>query len=361
MATPRPNLLFSLAAFVIIVAGMRAASGLFVPFLLSVFIAVISFPLLDWLHERGVPQWLALLTVIFGVACVGMAISMVVNSSIVDFSQSLPVYEAKLRAMTTDMLAWLGKLGIDLPREGLHSMFDLTASIGLASRLLMSINSMLSNAFLILLTVSFILLEAWNIPGKLRIALPEASHTLHYLSNLSASVRKYIGIKAAVSLGTGIVIGLWLVVIGVDFALLWGLLACLLNFVPTVGSIIAGVPAVLLALIQGGPGLALLAAAGYLSTNMVMGNIVEPRILGRGLGLSALVVFLSLVFWGWVFGPIGMLLSVPLTMVAKVALEASESTRWMAILMGPSQAAIRASADELPAELPGEPPAPTQK
>ena len=144
------------------------------------------------------------------------------------------------------------------------------------------------------------------------------------------------------------VIGLWLLVLGIDFALLWGLLACLLNFVPTVGSIIAGVPAVLLALIQGGPGLAAATAAGYLATNLVMGNIIEPKVMGRGLGLSALVIFLSLIFWGWVFGPIGMLLSVPLTMIAKVALEAGESTRWMAIMMGASNEVIAESADEEP-------------
>ena len=348
MSTTRPNLLIPIAAFVIIVAGMRAASGLFVPFLLSVFIAVISFPLLDWLHERGIPRWLALLIVIFGVASVGLAMSMVVNSSISDFSESLPGYQAKLRDQTGTLLTWLSNHGIKLPRDGLQSMFDPAASIGLASRLLLSINSMLSNAFLILLTVSFILLEAWNIPEKLKIALPDSNRSLQYMGNLSANVRKYIGIKAIVSLATGVVIGLWLLVLGIDFALLWGLLACLLNFVPTVGSIIAGVPAVLLALIQGGPGLAAATAAGYLATNLVMGNIIEPKVMGRGLGLSALVIFLSLIFWGWVFGPIGMLLSVPLTMIAKVALEAGESTRWMAIMMGASNEVIAESADEEP-------------
>lgn len=122
---------------------------------------------------------------------------------------------------------------------------------------------------------------------------------------------------------------------GIDYALLWGVLAFLLNFVPNIGSIIAAVPAVLLALIQLGPFSALMTAMGYLIANMVMGNIIEPRYMGKGLGLSTLVVFLSLVFWGWVLGPVGMLLSVPLTMLMKIALESSDETRWLAILMGP--------------------------
>jgi predicted PurR-regulated permease PerM len=116
---------------------------------------------------------------------------------------------------------------------------------------------------------------------------------------------------------------------------LWGLVAFLFNFVPNIGSIIAAVPALLLALVQLGPGPALAAGAGYLVVNIVMGNVVEPRFMGRGVGLSTLVVFLSLVFWGWVLGPVGMLLSVPLTMVVKLALEANPETRWIAVLIGP--------------------------
>ncbi|MDP7389373.1 MAG: AI-2E family transporter, partial [Pseudomonadales bacterium] len=130
---------------------------------------------------------------------------------------------------------------------------------------------------------------------------------------------------------------LW--VLGVDFPLLWGLLAMLLNFIPTIGSIIAAVPPGMLAIVQAGPGTAVAVAFGFIMINMVMGNVLEPRFMGRGLGLSTLVVFLSLVLWGWLLGPIGMLLSVPLTMTAKIALEANPQTSWIAYLLGPPEPA----------------------
>ena len=136
------------------------------------------------------------------------------------------------------------------------------------------------------------------------------------------------------SLLTGVVIALWLWFLNVDYAVLWGLMAFLFNFVPNIGSIIAAVPAVLLALIDPGPVAAFYAACGYLVVNVIIGNVIEPRVMGKGLGLSTLVVFLSLVFWGWVFGPVGMLLSVPLTMIVKIVLEEHPETNWIAVLLG---------------------------
>jgi predicted PurR-regulated permease PerM len=137
------------------------------------------------------------------------------------------------------------------------------------------------------------------------------------------------------SLATGIAVFILLVVVGVNYAVLWGLLAFFLNYVPNIGSIIAAIPAVLLALIQLGFVESVIVAAGFVIINLLVGNVIEPRFMGRGLGLSTLVVFLSLIFWGWVLGPVGMLLSVPLTMTAKIALDSREETRWIATLLGP--------------------------
>jgi predicted PurR-regulated permease PerM len=152
-------------------------------------------------------------------------------------------------------------------------------------------------------------------------------------------IKQYISIKTSMSLLTGAIIAVWLKFLGVDYPLLWGLLAFFFNYVPNIGSIIAAVPAVLLAFIQIDPAHAAYAAAGYLVVNGVIGNLIEPRIMGRGLGLSTLVVFLSLMFWGWVLGPVGMLLSVPLTMIGKIALESSNETRPLAILLGSESSA----------------------
>jgi len=151
-----------------------------------------------------------------------------------------------------------------------------------------------------------------------------------FLQNLG----RYLGIKTAVSIVTGLIVGVMTWAIGLDFPLLWGMLAFLLNYIPTIGSIIAAVPAVMLALIQLGPAEAATTAMGFVGINLVFGNIIEPRLMGFGVGISPLVIFVGLIFWGWVFGPVGMLLSVPLTMTLKLALESDERTQWIAILLG---------------------------
>jgi predicted PurR-regulated permease PerM len=147
-------------------------------------------------------------------------------------------------------------------------------------------------------------------------------------------VRHYLAIKTWISLATGFLVTVFLVSIGLDYAILWGVLAFMLNYIPTLGSIIAAVPAILLAYIQLGGGWAVGVTAGYLAVNLIMGNLIEPRVMGQGLGLSTLVVFLSLLFWGWVLGPVGMVLSVPLTVTLRIALESRQETRWIAVLLG---------------------------
>ena len=143
-------------------------------------------------------------------------------------------------------------------------------------------------------------------------------------------------IKSIVSAATGALVAFCLWVIGVDYPLMWGMLAFAFNFIPTIGSIIAAVPPVLLALVQLGPGSALAVAVCYIVLNLTIGNVVEPRFMGKGLGLSTMVVFFSLLFWGWVFGPIGMLLSVVLTIIIRIMLESSEETKKWALLLGPN-------------------------
>ena len=206
--------------------------------------------------------------------------------------------------------------------------------MSLAADLVKRMGSALSNIALILLTVTFILLEASSFPIKLRSVLGDPQRAFPQVTRFVNDIRSYVIIKTIISLIAGVTIGLWLFILGVDFPVLWGFLAFLLHFVPNLGQIIAGVPAVLLTLLQLGPGPAALAAAGYLVVGFTLGNVVEPRLMGRKLGLSTLVVFLSLVFWGSVLGPIGVILCVPFTMTLKFAFESSASTRWIAELLG---------------------------
>lgn len=343
------SLLLTAAAFVVVVAGLKAAQGLVNPFLLAVFVAVISAPPLLWLEARGLARGAALVIVIGAVVAALAGLSAVAGASIDDFSRNLPYYGERLEAR----LAFAGEalrglapgLGSVLPAPaagegtggGAAGGLDLNPAwvLEFAGELFNGLGAVLTDAFLILLTVVFILLEASSFSGKLSaIAGGAKGRARAGFDAFAATVRRYLAIKSLMSLGTGLAVGAWLWLLGVDYPVLWGLLAFLLNYVPTIGSVIAAVPAVLLAFVQLGPGAALWSAAGYLFVNVLFGNVVEPRFMGRGLGLSPLVVFLSLVFWGWVLGPVGMFLSVPLTITAKIALATGDDTRWLAVLLG---------------------------
>ena len=329
------KILLTVAAFVVVVAGMSAAKVILVPFLLAAFIAIISAPPLFWLQRKGLPTWLALVIVIIGVLFIGLLVAYLVGSSVKDFSTDLPVYEAKLKQQTALIVDWLGKLGLNISGLALTKIFNPGAVMKLVAVLLNSLGNVLANGFLILMTVIFMLLEASSFPAKLRTVLIDPQSSLTRLDTFISNMKHYMAIKTLISFVTGIFITIWLTIIGVDYPLLWGLLAFALNYVPNIGSIIAAIPAVLLAIIQLGLMRALFAAVGYIVINILMGSVVEPRFMGRGLGLSTLVVFLSLLFWGWILGPVGMLLSVPLTITAKIALDSRDDTRWIAVLLGP--------------------------
>lgn len=338
------RLLPTLAALVIIIAGLKAASALLVPFLLAIFISIICAGPFHWLQQRRVPAPLALLLVIAVVMLAGLLLLTLVGTSINDFSRDLPLYQEKLRAQTTALFDWLGGFGLKISKQVLLNLFDPGAVMQYSASMLAKAGGVLTNSFLILLTVIFILFEAAGMPAKLKAALPDADGSLASLEKFTGGVRQYLAIKTLVSFATGLAVTLGLLLLGLDYALLWGVLAFLLNYVPNIGSIIAAVPAVLLAMVQLGPLRALLVASIYLAVNVIMGNAVEPRLMGRRLNLSSLVVFISLVFWGWVLGPVGMLLSVPLTMIVKIALEVNAATRWLAILLS----------SDVPAKIPHE-------
>lgn len=328
------NLLITAAALVVVIAGMQAATSLLVPFLLAAFIAIICLPPLNWLTRHNISAVIAVLMITLILLLFGGLVGAFVGASVADFSHNLPNYQARLNDQTSSLLAWLASFGLDLNSQLLRDNLDPSAAMGMAGKLLSGLGNALANTFLIVLTVIFLLIEATALPNKWAV-MGKNAPTTEGFGKFLASVNAYMAIKGWVSLATGLIISIWLTVLNVDYPLLWGLLAFLFNFVPNIGSIIAAIPAVLLALVQLGPGVALGAGAGYLAVNIIMGNVVEPRFMGKGVGLSTLVVFISLVFWGWVLGPVGMLLSVPLTMVIKLALETRQDTRWIAVLLGP--------------------------
>jgi len=323
----------TVAAIFIIFAGVKTAANILVPFLLSLFIAIICNPLVAKASQFKIPKAISVIIVIGIFVTIALSLAGLVGKSLNELSGLIPQYRLQLQSQFTWLTAFLAEYNIQISSAILLEYFDPAAAMGMAANMLSGFGSVMANLFLIILTVVFMLFEASSFPIKMHFALDDPDMRMKQIERFLASVNHYIAIKTMVSIATGIIVSIMLWAFGLDFYLLWGVFAFLLNYIPNIGSIIAAVPAVTLATLQLGLGEAGFIGLGYVAINMVMGNIVEPRYLGKGLGLSTLVVFLSLILWGWLLGTVGMLLSVPLTMILKIGLENSPEGRWLAILL----------------------------
>lgn len=334
-----PLTLVSIAAAVVVIAGLRSAQSLVVPFMLALFFAIIAAPAVNWLQRKRIPPAAAVVIVVMLMLAVLSVVGVVLGGSVNRFVAAIPQYQERIDGLLDAIPTYAERFDLEVDRSELQDVISPGSVMGWLGSGLKGLAAILSNTFLISLIVVFMLLEGLWLPTKLRVAFGESSEVVQQVGLATTQIQRYLAVKTVISLATGALVAAWTAIVGLDFALVWGLLAFLLNFIPTIGSLIAAVPAVLLALVQLGPGSALAVAIGYLVVNVLFGNIIEPNVMGRTLGLSTLVVFLSLVFWGWVLGTVGMLLSVPLTMIIKIILESNERTRPIAIMLDNGRAA----------------------
>jgi AI-2 transport protein TqsA len=332
-ASPFARSAIFFSAIVISLAGVKVAAPIVVPFLLALFVAIICNPAIDFLSARRIPRGIAIACVIFFIFALFFGLGGVIGAAVNGFREAIPTYEAQFAVELQWFIAKMSEYNIVISMTAVREYFDPAKIMTLVTSTLSSFSSVLGNVFLLLLTVVFMLSEGGGFAKKLHIAFDDSVKTDKRLDHFLKSVNKYMAIKTIMSLMTGLMIGFALWLMGVDFYVLWALLAFLLNYIPNIGSIIAAVPAVILTFLQLGMGYAAAVIALFVGVNALMGNIIEPKFMGRSLGLSTLVVFLSLIFWGWLLGMVGMLLSVPLTMIFKIALENSEEGRWFAILL----------------------------
>ncbi len=330
--TGEGSIIIILACIVIVIAGLREASSIIVPFLLSIFIAIMCSGMFSWMREKGIPAFLTIsiiILIIFG-AIFGMGAY--IGASVSDFIQQLPFYQKRIHDLMVLVIKWLRGYHIYISERMILRYFDPGSIMNIIANLLSGLGSALTYAFLIFFTVVFILVEASSFSKKVK-ACGTSGTSLETIDRIVRSIEKYLALKTWISLSTGIVVTLWLMILGVKYPILWGVVAFLLNYIPNIGPFIAAIPPILLSLVDSGLVSASLVTLGYVVIKTVMGDILEPIFMGRGLSLSILVVFLSLIFWGWVLGPVGMLLCVPLTMIIKITCESFPSTRWIAILL----------------------------
>ncbi|MDR9439286.1 MAG: AI-2E family transporter [Halomonas sp.] len=341
------NLTLALAALVVIVAGMRAGSSLLVPLLLALFIAVVCTAPVQWLHRLGMSTRLAVWLTLVVIGGFLSLLGLLVVNSFGTFVDSLPGIEEKLYQYYLGLLDGLAGMGLAIDTNRLADLLEAEQFGNWIPTLLGEVGNLMMQSIVVALLVMFLLFETLNFRDKVSRALVNPAPSLRRFSEFSLTLKRYLAVKTLISLATGALIWVACKLVGVEFPLLWAVLAFALNYIPNIGSAIAALPPVMLLLVSPEGGLfdALMLAAAYLGVNFVMGNIVEPRVMGRALGLSTFVAFLSLVVWGWIFGAVGMLLSVVLTMTLKIALDSHPETRWIAHLLGPGEGASIEKAD----------------
>jgi predicted PurR-regulated permease PerM len=323
---------------VVLLGGVKLAAPILVPFLLALFITLVSAPFAIWLYDKGLPRGVAV-TITFLLLVVGLlGLGALVGGSINAFYDQLPAYREELASLAEKFRLQLEPLGGQLTDQqgGSEAMISNSVMEAIAA-ILRSLADVVRILLLVLLIVLFMLFEAPGWQQKLD-RMVDDEEQFQRLVHSTHELNTYLAVKSLTSFSTGALVAVMLYLLDVDLPLLWGLLAFLLNYIPSIGSIIAAVPGVLLALLDHGTGTAVGIGVGYLAINLTIGNGIEPRIMGQALGLSPLVVMLSVVFWGWLLGAVGAFLSVPLTMIVKILLRNTEDLAWLSVLLGPSPA-----------------------
>lgn len=345
-STPTPgigwaNPLVGFAAVVVAVAGLRAFGELLGPLFLALVLVVAVAPVGSALRRRGVPGWLGTIVSLVAAYAILLGFVLALIWVIAQLALVLPTYGDRFTALladASDLLAGVG-IGPEQLQTALRQ-FDIGSVVGFLQGLLGQFIGLLSAVVLILSVLLFMVFDLASVPERLAVVGRDRPHVVAALESFARGTRRFLAVATVFGLIIAAldVVVLW--VLGVPLALLFGLVSLLANYIPNVGFVIALVPPALFALLEGGPGLMLAVVIGYLVINIVLQTIVQPRFVGGAVGLSVTVTFLALVFWGWVVGPIGALLAIPLTLLAKALLvDADPRTRWMSALIADHAAA----------------------
>ena len=330
-----------LAALIIIFAGAVYAKAIIAPFVLALFISIICIQPITWLEKKRIPKWIAIIVVILGLISLFLGFAALIGGTLSFFLSNVSKYETTVKTISISVIQFLNERGFKIPEDQLSKLIQPAKILEFTTGAVMELFKMLGKAFLIFLIILFTLMEFGSFSDKAKAINSGTDKSIAYYSTILQDIRHYLAIKTLVCLSIGTLIYIALLIIGVDYPLLWALIAGLMNYIPNIGSIIATIPAFLFALVQLGLGGALWTLASFLIIHNVLGNFFEPRIMGKGLGLSTLVVLLSLLFWGFILGAVGMFLAVPFTLTVKIILEQHEKTRWLALLLGtPAEAKI---------------------
>lgn len=331
-SVPAKILLYSTAA-VILTIGMREIASILTVVFFSVFTALIFTPIVRWLKQKGVPGVLSVILVILLFTLVILVLGVIVVKAALQFGSQIPVYQVQLTELVNNFTKYVPSYEGFSVQSILRSIVSVT--ISLMANIVNEIVNAGTTAGIIIVTAAFLLIDAANAPEKVDLEIGKQSELRVRMSEFSKKLVKFIVIRAEINLITGTLIAFLLFIGGIDYAILWGVLIFLLSYIPYIGLVIASVPPIMLALFKYGPLGALAVILIIVIVDALTENVLFPSLMGKGLQLSPAFLFLALLYWNYVFGLGGVLLSIPLTIVLKIILESFEETKWLARLMGP--------------------------
>jgi predicted PurR-regulated permease PerM len=326
---------------------LKTLQSILLPFFISIIIAFIFEPFFELLKKKGVPSALAIVIVVLCIIFIANITSIFIITSIGPFTEGLPKYQEKLESMLVylgDQLKIFG-FDVDALKESMSikNMISDSSFQGLVTSLFTSIASIFGDFILILIYVIFILSELGSLKRRVLRAFSEdrARQISKTMGDIFLDVRRYIVGKTLLNVVHALVVGIVLWAFGVDFFVVWAFLSFLMNYIPNIGSFIATVLPFLTALVQFDNIITpIIILILLIVLANIIGNIIEPKVLGDKLDLSPILLLLSLIFWGYVWGIMGMILSVPIMSMIKIILMNFPSTRPVAILMSYNQNSI---------------------
>lgn len=320
------------AGLLIVLGAVKLASPVLTPLILALTLAVSFHPMSERLTRRGAPPWFSAVLTTMAILAAVLSVGALLMYVARDLAIALPDYLDRFDDVRRQLGTWFDRYGLHHMAKALRSVDPGGETAAMVQAGLSGLTGLAHGLVLVLVLTVFIQLEGPSLARRLARHLAEPGDA-ERADRALKDVQRYLAVKGALSLANGVLLGLWCHAWGVDNPLAWGVLAFLLNFVPVIGSIVAAVPPVLLSWADGGLGTAMGVATGYLAVNLLVDNLLEPRIMGRTAGLSPLSILLAMAFWGFLLGPIGALLSVPLTGAARLACERVPELRWVSVLL----------------------------
>ncbi|AKB54388.1 MULTISPECIES: AI-2E family transporter [Methanosarcina] len=329
---PARILLYSTAA-VILTIGMREIASILTVFFFSVFIALILTPLVRWLKKKGIPGVLSVFLVILLFAFIVLILGLIVASAAIQFGSQIPLYQNQLIEFMSNLAKYIPSYDGFSVQSIIRGIVSITVSF-----VVNIVNGLVNTGTtvgIIILTTAFMLIEAANVPNKINEKIEKQSELQLRLSIFGRKLVKFIVIRAEINLITAVAITITFLIGGIDYAILWGVFIFILSYIPYIGLVVASIPPIVIALFKYGPLGALAVIVVITAVDGITENVLFPSLMGKGLQLSPAFLFLALIYWNFVLGGAGALLSIPLTMALKIMLESFDETKWMARLMDP--------------------------